>query len=151
MGEAFILGNGGGATVQHIVMTNAESHTFQLTNPKRTHCKVFGSIISNEYTGSSTGLGDTLDCKYKLHGNQYVAYSNDGHSTITQGSWQWIYTESTEFDKDIAMTRNDGSITIELMYDYRKDYQEGYDSGWDEYYTELSRTNTIDIYVVDYD
>lgn len=151
MGEAFIFGSGGGATVEHIVMTNAESHTFQLTNPKRTHCKVFGSITSNEYTGSYIGIDGSLDCKYRLHGNQYVAYSKDGWRTITQGSWQWYYEEGTEFDKDITMTRNDGSITIELLHPYFKDYREGYDSGDDDYYMELDRTNTIDIYVVDYD
>ena len=151
MGEAFIFGSGGGATVEHIVMTNATSHTFQLTNPKRTHCKVFGSITSSEYTGHSAGIFDSLDCKYRLYGNQYVVHSKDGHRSLTGSNAGWNYQEAVEFDKDATITRDDGSITIELMYDYRKDYQEGYDSGWDEYYTELSRTNTIDIYVVDYD
>lgn len=151
MGEAFIFGSGGGATVEHIVVTDAPAHTFQLTNPKRTYCKVFGSITSQEYTGSSIGIDGSLDCKYRLHGNQYTVYSKDGWHYISQGSWKWSYQEATEFDKDIAITRNDGSITIELLHDYRKVYKEGYDEGWDETYMELSRTNTIDIYVVDYD
>jgi hypothetical protein len=151
MGEAFIFGSGGGATVEHIVLTNATSHTFQLTNPKRTNCKVFGSITSSETTGSYIGIEGTLDCKFRLYGSQYVVYSKDGDRSITGGSWQTTYRESTEFDKDATITRNDGSITIELTHDYRKVYQEGYDSGWDETYLELSRTNTIDIYVVDYD
>lgn len=153
MGEAFIFGSGGGATVEHIVMTDAESHTFQLTNPKRTHCKVFGSINSSEYTGNSGGIWDSFDGTYRLYGTQYVAYSRDGSRNITAGNVNWNYTESTEFNEDITITRDDGSITIELdpSHPYFKDYQEGYDSGWDEYYTKLSRTNTIDIYVVDYD
>jgi hypothetical protein len=149
MGEAFIYGSGGGATVEHIVMTNATSHTFQLTNPKRTYCKVFGSIESSEYSGNSAGIWDWIDFRYRLCGNQYVVYRKDTHRLT--GSTPVSTQESTEFDKDATITRDDGSITIELMYDYRKDYQEGYDSAWDETYVELSRTNTIDIYVVDYD
>lgn len=151
MGEAFIMGGGGGATVEHIVMTNAESRTFQLTNPKRTHCMVFGSITTNETTGTSIGISGGRDCKFRLYGSQYVVYSNLETRSISGGSWQSTYKETTEFDKDATITRNDGSITIDLLYDYRKVYQEGYDSGWDETYLELSRTNTIDIYVVDYD
>lgn len=153
MAEAFICGIGGGnATVEHIVITDATSHTFQLNNPKRTHCMVFGSINSNEYTGSYLDVIDgSLECKYRLHGNQYAVYSKTGSRYIYQGTWTWSYQESTEFDKNAVITRNNDSVTIELLHDYYKDYQEGYDSSDGTYYTELQRNNTVDIYVVDYD
>ncbi len=145
MGEAFIFGSGGGATVEHIVMTNAESHTFQLTNPKRTYCKVFGVINSDFTANQNYYQGDySYDRRHKLYGNQYMVRQVAGNYL---GGWS--YTETIEYDKDITMTRNDGSITIEIgrsYYAYAK-------SATDEYgeYTKERCTNTIDIYVVDYD
>lgn len=147
MGEAFIFGSGGGATVEHIVMTDATSHTFQLTNPKRTYCKVFGVINAdfNAYSGYYTG-DYSYEHENRLYGNQYLVHQVNGSY---RGGWS--YTEKTEYDKDITITRNDGSITIDL--DPSRPYYAFQKWNSDEYgeYIEKHCTNTIDIYVVDYD
>lgn len=150
MGEAFIFGSGGGATVEHIVVTDAPSQTFQLTNPRRTHCKVFGYITSKETTYANYYQGDNYRHRqHRLYGNQYMVSFEYGHYYVGEG---WRYDDPIiEFDNDITITRNDGSITIDLnpSYPYYADEK------WteDEYgeYSELNRDNTIDIYVVDYD
>ena len=147
MGEAFIYGSGGGATVEHIVLTNATSHTFQLTNPKRTYCKVFGYINSDFTANRNYYQGDYgYTYSHRLYGNQYMARQIEG--SYLGG---WSYTESIVYDEDITITRNADSITIDLepsrpYYAYSK-------SATDEYgeYTKERCTNTIDIYVVDYD
>lgn len=150
MGEAFIFGSGGGATVEHIVITNAESHTFHLTNPKRTYCKVFGSINSDFTANRNYYQGDYSDnLKRRLYGNQYMV--SHKHDSYQPGSG-WSNNDPTvEFDKDITITRKDGSITIELGTSYPYYAEERWAS--DEYgeYPSRYRTNTIDIYVVDYD
>lgn len=138
MGEAFIMGGGGGATIQRITVTNATSLTFPISNPKRTKCLVFGVY---EYTVTSyNGMGflssaNTYRCG--LSGNvfdrvkTYVYY--DGGSGPS-------YTFETNVDSGF-FTRNADSITLTI----------GHTAGGSAGEMGTVYTNTIDIYIVDYD
>lgn len=144
MGEAFIFGSGGGATVEHIVMTNATSHTFQLTNPKRTSCKVFGQIHSGYESYEWYGpLQRSYADDYILGGDKYAFYRDE--------QFPGSYDDTFEVSLDTALTRDDNSVTITLKYPYKFEEVREWESDLDDYVTKLRRTNTIDIYVVDYD
>lgn len=147
MGEAFITRRGGGgATIQRVTATDATSNTFTLTNPKRNNCLVFGRIYSaqSNYRSWDGILSSAFNRDHTLYGNKYSVNHNHTYSS-----------ESEEFTSELAMTitRNAGSITITLnsSYPFTYAYQTEWNPDTDITNLVLKRTNTIDIYVVDYD
>ena len=149
MGEAFIMGGGGGgnATVQHITATNAASNTFTLTNPKRNNCLVFGRIYSN-------------DAHYNFVGTYSYSYFRDHALYGTKYSVNHLERQASGYEASsftselgISFTRNAGSITITLNSSHPFTYllEDDWDVNTDTTIVTRKRTNTIDIYVVDYD
>lgn len=137
MGEAFIMGGGGGATIQRIQATNTTSLTLSVTNPKRSKCLVFGV-----YTYSSTSY----------NGMGFVSSSNTYRCLLSGSVFDrirhYVYHENNsktdEYEESIAtgfFTRNEGSVTLTIGHTY---------GGSTEAMGSM-RYNTIDIYVVDYD
>lgn len=137
MAEAFIMGGGGGATIQHITATDAKSLTFSLTNPKRSKCLVFGVY---EYSVTSyNGLGQTSSVttyRCGLAGTVFdrvrTIYSYDNGGTTYQ------------IEKNVSsgfFTRNANNITLTI----------GYAAGGVIEAMGTVYKNNIDIYVVDYD
>ena len=146
MAEAFIMGGGGGATIQHITATDTKSNTFTLTNPKRTNCLVFGRIRSvQEHFQASSGIRQhTFTREHLLYGSKYAV----NHNTYNYSN----YSDTNEFTSELAITftRNASSIAITLNSSYPFVAATSYDYSSGEF-PEMKRTNTIDIYVVDYD
>lgn len=140
MGEAFIMGGGGGATIQHITATNATSNTFTLTNPKRSKCLVFGRIYSTHsfYHDWDGILSSAYNRDHTLYGSKYSVLHNSTYSS-----------ESKEFTTELGMTitRNANNITVTLNSSYPFIAKTTYSNDFMTY----KCTNTIDIYVVDYD
>lgn len=149
MAEAFIMGGGGGgATIQHITATNATSTTFTLTNPKRKNCLVFGRIYctkSERYDYSPFNMKSSYKRDHILYGTKY--------SVLQQTTYPSNTADSFSSELGISFTRNANSITITLnsSHPYTYAYQTSWDVNTDTTYVVLNRTNTIDIYVVDYD
>lgn len=140
MGEAFLMGGGGGATIQHITATDATSNTFTLTNPKRSKCLVFGRIYAsysfyNDWDGI---LSSAYTRDHTLYGSKYSVFHKGDYGNTSA-------TFTTELG--ISFTRNDASITITLNSSYPFNAKTSYSY---DFMTQKI-TNTIDIYVVDYD
>lgn len=137
MGEAFIMGGGGGATIQRIQATDATSLTLSVTNPKRSKCLVFGvyTYTTNSYNGMGF-LDSTNTYRCLLCGDVF--------DRIRHYVYYGSYNTTDEFEESITtgfFTRNEGSVTLTI----------GHTAGG--YAGEMGtvRNNTIDIYVVDYD
>lgn len=140
MGEAFIMGGGGGATIQHITATNAPSNTFALTNPKRSKCLAFGRIYASHsfYNDWDGILSSSYTRDHTLYGSKYSVFHKGTYGNTSE-------TFTTELG--ISFTRNDAGITITLDPNYPFIAKTTYSNDFMTY----KCTNTIDIYVVDYD
>ena len=137
MAEAFIMGGGGGATIQRITATDAKSLTFSLTNPKRSKCLVFGVY---EYSSTNyNGLG---------HTSSTTTYRCGLSGTVFDRVRTYYYVDNAtttyEFEKNVStgfFTRNTNSITLTI----------GHAAGGSIEAMSTLFKNSIDIYVVDYD
>ncbi len=139
MGEAFITRRGGDATIQHITATNAESLTLPLANAKRTKCMVFGvyTYTQTNYRETGGSLESSRSYRCALYGDAFDrkevrwSYPLGGNASTT-----------TEYEEAVTsgfFTRNDNSITLTI----------GYAAGNPT--ATIKYSNTIDIYVVDFD
>ena len=138
MGEAFIMGGGGGATIQRITATDAKSLTFSVTNPKRSKCLVFGvyQYSSTSYNGlGQLSSSDSYRCG--LSGNAFDRVKTHNYY---DGGGGPSYTFETNVSSGF-FTRNADSVTLTI----------GYAAGGVIEAMSTVFKNSIDIYVVDYD